>query len=153
MFIPDPNFFPSRIPDPDPGVKKALDPGSATLLWIRTDRGILFIWKNLTPLHISNFIIDFLHIYDVSAYKLTEYVDNKIFSYVLSSLGWECLYLLHTQWLGKLARNWLIAASRINRKMVYSHSKTNIWRKTYVLETWKDTMNEFCNISHAYESC
>jgi hypothetical protein len=31
MFIPDPDFdfYPSRIPDP--GVKKASDPGSATL--------------------------------------------------------------------------------------------------------------------------
>jgi hypothetical protein len=27
--IPDPDFF---IPDPDPGAKKALDPGSATLI-------------------------------------------------------------------------------------------------------------------------
>jgi hypothetical protein len=33
MFIPgpDPQFFPSRIRIPDPGVKKAPDPGSATL--------------------------------------------------------------------------------------------------------------------------
>jgi hypothetical protein len=29
MFIPDPDFSP--IPDPDPGVKKALDPESASL--------------------------------------------------------------------------------------------------------------------------
>jgi hypothetical protein len=38
MFIRDPNFFPSwipdpdfSVPDPDPGVKIVLDPGSATL--------------------------------------------------------------------------------------------------------------------------
>jgi hypothetical protein len=35
MFIPDPvldlDFLPSRILDPDPGLKKAPDPGSATL--------------------------------------------------------------------------------------------------------------------------
>jgi hypothetical protein len=32
MFIPDPDFFPSRIPTPDLGVGKAVDPGSATHL-------------------------------------------------------------------------------------------------------------------------
>jgi hypothetical protein len=30
MFIPEPDFFPSRIRIPDPGVKKAPDPGSGT---------------------------------------------------------------------------------------------------------------------------
>jgi hypothetical protein len=42
--IPDLDFYPSRIPDPeknlfqipDPGVKKAPDPGSATLLSARS---------------------------------------------------------------------------------------------------------------------
>ncbi len=124
--------------------------GSATLLWIRTGRGIFYLKKNERPLHIPNFILDLLHIYDITAIcKLTADVDTKIFSCVLFSIGWECLYLLHTQWLGKLARNQLIAAYRINRKVVYSHSKTNIWRKTYALETWQDTLNELFNISHA----
>ncbi len=31
--FPDPDFFPFRIPDPDPGVKKAPDPGSAGTCW------------------------------------------------------------------------------------------------------------------------
>jgi hypothetical protein len=34
MFIPDPTFYPSRIPDP--GVKKAPDPGSGTLCGSRS---------------------------------------------------------------------------------------------------------------------
>jgi hypothetical protein len=39
MFMPDPNFFPSLIPDPDPGVKKAQDPGSgsATMVKVKTN--------------------------------------------------------------------------------------------------------------------
>ncbi len=35
IFIPDPDFSPSRIRIPDPGVKKTPDPGSATLIFIR----------------------------------------------------------------------------------------------------------------------
>ncbi len=64
MFIPNLDFF---ISDPDPGVQNALDPRSATLLWIRTGRSIFLSEKNERPLHIPNLIMDFLHIYDVSA--------------------------------------------------------------------------------------
>jgi hypothetical protein len=32
MFVPDPDYFPYRILDIDPGIKKAPDPGSAKLL-------------------------------------------------------------------------------------------------------------------------
>jgi hypothetical protein len=127
---PGSGFF--SFPDPRSGSRGQKSIGSATLLWIRSGRGIFLPEKNERPLHIPNFIIYLLQASTThQQYKLISDVDTKIFSSVLSSLAWECLYLLHTQlWLGKLARNLLIAAYRINRKVVYSHSKTNIWRKT-----------------------